>query len=269
MSAERSFRASPALALLALVALVAGAFAAGGAQAGAAVRGRAHSASLYAGPSVTEMVVGAGNAILSQPRQLSVAATAVQSSHGACGVAAATPLAALVDLQRIGGPAFSLRDYGHCTASPRNSGELFVYSLDGETNHGQNGWEYKVGNRSGTTGAGDPSGPEGDGRLLANGAKVLWFWCQSFGGGCQRTLEVRAPASVSRGGSMSVEVLGYDNEGHGQRMSGARVSIGGDSAVTGSSGRATLRAPTRGGPLGVRASRPGSVPSFPDVVEVR
>jgi hypothetical protein len=215
------------------------------------------------------MVVGAGNVILAQPEQISVAATAVSTSHGACGIAAATPLAALVDLRRVGGPPFSIRDYGHCTVSPRNSGQLFVYSLDGETNHGQNGWEYKVNTRSGTTGAGDTSGPQGNGRLLTNGADVLWFWCQSFAGGCQRTLEVKAPAGVSRGSSIGVVVVGYDNDGHAKPMSGARVSIAGSSAVTGSSGRATLRAPSKPGSVGVRASRPGSVPSFPDVIQVR
>jgi hypothetical protein len=267
MSAEgkRIARAALFAALVSVSAIVLVAVPAHGSRGAPAVR----AVNLYPGPSVSIMVVGAGNVILGQPEQISVAATAVRTSRGACGIAAATPLAALVDLRRVGGPPFSIRDYGHCTSSPRNSGQLFVYSLDGETNHGQNGWEYKVDNRSGTTGAGDTSGPQGNGRLLANGAKVLWFWCQSFGGGCQRTLEVVAPAGVSRGSAMSVEVLGYDNDGHGKPMSGARVSIAGSAAVTGSSGRATLRAPSNAGPIGVRASRAGSVPSFPDVVQVR
>jgi hypothetical protein len=232
--------------------------------------GRAHAAlSLNPGPSVSVMIVGAGNVILGQPGEISVAATAVKTSRGACGIAAATPLAALVDLRRVGGPPFSIRDYGHCTTSPRNSGQLFVNSLDGETNHGQNGWEYKVGNRSGTTGAADPSGAFGDGHLLASGSKVLWFWCQSVAGGCQRTLEAAAPASGTPGHTLSVRVIGYDNEGHGQAMSGARVTLAGSSAVTGGSGRVTLRAPSRAGTYSMRASRPGSVPSFPAVVQIR
>jgi hypothetical protein len=251
------------------VALIAGA-AGGTAAAQRFGRRQARSAvSMNPGPSVEVMVVGAGNLILGQPESISAAATAIKMPHGPCGVAAGTPLAALVDLRRVGGPPFAVHDYGHCTVSPRNSGQLFVYSLDGETNHGQNGWEYKVGNRSGTTGAGDPSGPFGDSRLIPSGSTVLWFWCQAFAGGCQRNLEAVVPASVSRGGALSVKVLGYDNAGRGQAMSGAHVSISGSSAVTGGSGRVTLRAPSRAGVYPVRASRPGSVPSFPAVVQVR
>jgi hypothetical protein len=232
--------------------------------AGSEAPARGHVAfSLSPGPSVTVMVVGAGNVILAQPSFISAAATAVKTPRGACGIDAATPLAALVDLHRVGGPPFSIRDYGRCTTSPRNSGQLTVYSLDGETDHGRNGWRYKVGNRAGAAGAADPSG------ALGAGAKVLWFWCQSVAGGCQRTLEARAPASVTAGRPLSVRVLGYDNVGHGEAMSGARVSIAGSSAVTGSSGRVTLRAPSQAGTYSVRATRPGSVPSFPTVVQVR
>jgi hypothetical protein len=229
----------------------------------------ARSAAINPGPAINVMVVGAGNVILIRPRAISVPATAVTTSHGPCGVAGATPLSALVALRRVGGPPFSIRDYGHCTSSPGNSGELFVSSLDGETNHGQNGWEYKVNSRSGTTGAGDTSGPFGNGRLLASGSRVLWFWCQSFAGGCQRNLEVSVPSSVSPGAPFTVAVTGYDNNGRGQPMSGAHVSVTGSSAVTNGSGRATLRAPSRSGSYGVRASRTGSVPSFPGVVLVR
>src|SRR5258708_37200127 len=149
----------------------------------------------------------------------------------------------------------------HCSAS--NSGSVSVSYLDGETNLGPNGGESKINSRSATTGAGDPSGPFGNGRLLASGSRVLWFWCQSFAGGCQRSLEVSVPSSVSRGASFTVAVPGYDNNGRGQPMSGAHVSVTGSSAVTNGSGRATLRAPSRGGSDGGRAARPGSVPSFP------
>jgi hypothetical protein len=220
-------------------------------------------------PPVQIMVVGAGNVILSQPRAISSAAIDIGVSGRACAIAAATPLAALTDLHRVGGPGFAVRDYGHCTSSPRNSGQLFVYSIDGESNHGQNGWEYKVNGRSGTTGAGDPSGPLGNGRLLSSGSRVLWFWCQAVAGGCQRTLEVSAPKAVSRGGSVSLRVTGYDNEGRGVPMSGARVTLGSSAAVTGASGKVTLRAPSRSGFYGVRATRPGSVPSFPQLLQVR
>jgi len=229
----------------------------------------ARAALIHPAPAVQLMVVGAGNLILAPARAISVPATTITTSRGSCGVAAATPLAALADLHRLGGPRFAVRDYGHCTSGPANSGQLFVYSLDGETNHAQNGWEYKVNSRSGTAGAGDPGGPFGNGRVLAAGSKVLWFWCQAFGGGCQRTLELSLPSRVARRSAFTVTVTGYDNDGHGQPMSGARVSLQGSAGVTDGSGRATLRAPARAGTFAVRASRPGSVPAFPGVVLVR
>ncbi len=179
------------------------------------------------------MVVGAGNVVLSQPRAVAAGGAGVQASGRRCAVAAGTPLAALVALHAQGGPAFAIRDYGHCNSSARNSGQLFVYSLDGETNHGQNGWEYKVGNLAGSAGAADPSGPQGDGRLLRAGQRVLWFWCEAYAGGCERTLEVSAASSVARGGRLAVRVTGYENEGRGVAMAGATVRLGSSSASTG------------------------------------
>ena len=233
--------------------------------AAAGTRARAAAA----GPAVQVMIVGAGNLVLSGPRSVPAAQATVRTGGRTCGVAAGTPLAALADLHELGGPAFAIRDYGHCTSSPRASGQLFVYSLDGETNHGQNGWEYKVDNLSGTTGAGDPTGPQGDGRLLARGARVLWFWCQAFAGGCQRTLALSAPRTVARGAAVQVRVTGYDNYGRGTGMPGARVRLAGDSAVSGGSGVLTLRAPSRAGSYTLSASRPGSVPAFPETLAVR
>ena len=215
------------------------------------------------------MVVGAGNLVLSPPRWIGAAAVSVRAGGRTCGVAAGTPLAALADLRLAGGPPLAIRDYGHCSSSPRASGQLFVYSVDGETNHGQNGWEYKVNNRSGTTGAADPSGAQGDGRLLAPRAQVLWFWCQAFGGGCQRNLALSAASAVSRGGTLRVRVTGYDNYGRGAAMAGARVTLAGSAATTGGSGVVTLRAPSRPGAFTLAASRPGSVPAFHQTVTVR
>jgi hypothetical protein len=215
------------------------------------------------------MVVGAGNVVLAPPQSVGAMATSVRVGGRSCGVAGATPLAALNALHLAGGPGFAIRDYGHCTSSTAASGQLFVYSLDGETNHGQNGWEYKVNSRSGTTGAGDSSGAQGDGRLLAPGSQVLWFWCQAFAGGCQRNLAVSAASSVSRAGTLRVRVTGYDNYGRGAAMSGSRVTLGGASATTNGSGVATLRAPSRAGSYALSASRSGSVPAFPQSVTVR
>jgi hypothetical protein len=219
--------------------------------------------------SVRVMVVGAGNVVLAPARSVSSAAVSVRVGGRTCGVAGGTPLAALAQLHSAGGPAFAIRDYGHCTSSPGASGQLFVYSLDGESNHGQNGWEYKVANLGGTTGAGDPTGAQGNGRLLAPGAQVLWFWCQAFAGGCQRNLALSAASSVAPGASLRVRVSGYDNYGSGEAMSGARVTLGGAVATTGGSGVVSLRAPSRAGTYSLFASRPGSVPAFPQAVTVR
>jgi hypothetical protein len=222
-----------------------------------------------AGVTVRVMVVGAGNVVLAQPRSIGAGAATVRAGSRSCAVAAGTPLAALTELHLAGGPSFAVRDYGHCTSSPRDSGQLFVYSLDGERNHGQNGWEYKVNNRSGTTGAGDPTGAQGNGQLLAAGSQVLWFWCQAFAGGCQRNLALSAAGSVSGGGLLPVRVTGYDNYGRGAAMAGARVRLGASSAVTGGAGSVMLRAPSRPGTYALTASRPGSVPAFPVSVTVR
>jgi hypothetical protein len=186
-----------------------------------------------------------------------------------CSVAAGTPLAVLAAVRRGGGPAYALRDYGHCGASPANSGQLFVYSLGGERNRGQSGWEYKVNGVAGSTGAADTSGPRGDGRRLGSGAQVLWFWCTAHAGGCERSLEV-APArtTVATGGNVTVTVRGRDNEGRAVAVAGAIVTLGADFASTDSAGRATLIAPGPSGRYQLTATRRGLVPAFPGTIVV-
>ncbi len=185
-------------------------------------------------------------------------------------MAAGTPLSVLAALRRAGGPSFALRDYGRCGSSPRNSGQLFVYALGGERNRGQNGWEYKVDGSSGSTGAGDPSGPMGDGRRLRSGSQVLWFWCVAFAGGCQRTLHLAPSASTaSRGGSLLVTVTGYDNEGRAAPVGGAIVTLGSDFASTSAAGEATLVVPSVPGSYVVSARKSGLVGSFPETIVVR
>jgi len=280
MSAERVRRRGGVPALAALVALLALAAAppagsaAANARAGARPAGpRARQSLIYAGPPVEFMVVGAGNVILDRAEVSTLPNETVSTSHGSCGVALGLPMDALVVLSHQRRVSFTLHDYGHCTSAPASSGQLFVTSIDGERNHGQNGWEYKVDGRSGTAGAADPSGPFGNGPLKPY-ERVVWFWCQSFGGGCQRSLEVRGPGSVSPGATFTVSVIGQDNNGNGEPMSGARVSASAThapaaSAVTGRSGRVSFRAPSRATTLTLSASRPGSVPSFPFTVQVR
>ena len=173
-------------------------------------------------------------------------------------------------LRRAGGPGFALRDYGHCGGSEANSGQLFVYSLGGQSNRGQSGWEYKVDGISGSTGAADISGPSGNGRRLRSGDQVLWFWCEAQAGGCQRTLQLSpANAAVSRSGAVTVTVYGADNEGRLAFVSGAIVTLGGHNARTGTYGHATLTAPSAPGRYAITAARSGMVPSFPGTIVVR
>jgi hypothetical protein len=219
---------------------------------------------------VQSMIVGSGGRVLSPARTVDPGPVTLRVGTRSCAVAGATPLAVLAAVRRTGGPGFALRDYGRCGSSPADSGQLFVDSLGGEANSGQNGWEYKVNGVSGSTGAGDTSGPQGNGRLLSSGERVLWFWCQSSAGGCQRTLEVLpATTSISTGHTLTVTVVGDDNEGHTATEAGAIVTLGSDFASTAANGRATLIAPSAPGDYQLSASRSGLVPSFPETIVVR
>jgi hypothetical protein len=238
------------------------------AHAGSVGRGLARGSS--AAPRVQSMVVGSGGTVLSGARTLSAGATTVRVGGRSCAVAAGTPLSVLVALRRVGGPSFALRDYGRCGSSPRDSGQLFVYSLGGERNRGQNGWEYKVDGASGSTGAGDPSGPMGDGRRLRSGSQVLWFWCVASAGGCERTLHLALGTSTaSRGGSLGVTVTGYDNEGGAAPVAGAIVTLGTDFASTSTAGQASLLVGSVPGSYTVSARKSGLVESFPETIVVR
>jgi hypothetical protein len=221
-------------------------------------------------PEVETMVVGRGDAVLSGARWVAAPKTAVSASGRGCTVAAGTPLAALAALRRLGGPAFAVRDYGHCSGSPASSASLFVYSLAGQTNRGQSGWVYKVEGRAGSTGAADPSGPEGDGRRISAGQRVLWFWCEARASACQRTLGVSPARTYARAGSrLRVTVTGYDNEGRSVPVAGATVWLGSASATTDRAGHATLPVPRRAGGYWLSAARRGMVPAIPGWVTAR
>jgi hypothetical protein len=221
-----------------------------------------------AGPRVHVMVVGRSDLLLA-PRTVAARAVTVRASGKRCGVAAGTPLAALAGARRAGGPSFAVRDFGGaCTRSARDGGALFVTRVGPNRNRGRNGWTYKVGARSGTAGAADPAGPFGSGRLRP-GARVTWFWCRlARSGSCQRTLAVSARSTVARGGRLRVVVRGYDDFGHGRRIRGARVRLGGRSAVTGPHGVAWLRAPSRSGRVRLTATGRGLVRAFDRRVRV-
>jgi len=61
---------------------------------------------------------------------------------------------------------------------------------------------------------------------------------------------------------LRVTVRGYDDFGHAQRVSGARVRLGGNAALTGDDGRVWVRAPSRAGNTRLTATRRGAVRAF-------
>jgi hypothetical protein len=226
----------------------------------AAVAPRASAAA----PAVETMVAGR-TAVLAPVAQARAAAATVRVGGRSCRVAAGTPLAALAAVRRAGGPAFRLRDYGSCSRRARDAASLFVTRIGPDANRGQDGWVYKVGPRVGSGGAGDVTGPFGTRRLLRTGDRLLWFWCVSGAGGCQRTLAVSAPRTVAPGGSLAVRVRGFDDRGRGVVVAGATVTAGGRTATTGADGAAILPGPWSG-TVSVEATRRGLAPSFPEEV---
>lgn len=215
-----------------------------------------------AAPRITSMIVGK-DGVLGGVRTVTAARATVRVGSRRCAVAAGTPLAVLI----ARGSSIRVDDHGRCGRRPIDSTGLYVTQIGPDRRGGQAGWVYKVGNRAGTTGAADPSGPFGTGRRLRPGQPLLWFWCRSAGS-CQRTLALAAPARVRPGQAFTVTVRGYDDLGRGVAIAGATVQAGASTATTDARGRATLRAPA-GGRLTLRASKPGLVPSFPRTVTVR
>ncbi len=222
------------------------------------------------GVAVQVMVVGKGGVVLSGARSVLAGAAHVRLGGRGCAVAAATPLAALIALRDVGGPAFALRDYGHCDASPADSSQLFVSAVGGQRNSAENGWVYEVNGIAGSAGAADPSGPLGNGRRLGAGAKVLWFYCQMGAQGCQRTLTV-APQTrtVAAGAPLTVSVSGSNERSSSTPVADAAVTLGPSRASTEDDGIAVVAAPTIPGSYELSATAPGTVPSFPVAVQVR
>jgi hypothetical protein len=212
--------------------------------------------------SVQLMVVGKSR-VLREAGPVRVKARSVRVGGRRCSVGRATPLSVLAGTRL----KLRLRDYGVCGRSARDAGSLYVRAVAGEQARGAAGWVYKVGRRAGTTGAADPSGPFGHGRLKG-GARVLWFWCrQDRGQTCQRTLEVSSASTVAAGASLSVTVKGYDDTGRGVAVAGATVRLGTSTAVTDASGVAQVTAPAAGAAR-LTADRDGMVRSWPRRVTV-
>lgn len=224
---------------------------------GAAVLLLAAPSADAAPPTVRQMVVfRTGDAVTKTVRASQVL---VRVQGRRCAVGDGTPLAALV---RSRPGRLRLRDFGSCSRRPRDGTGLFVSAIGSDRNRGQDGWVYKVGRRSATAGAADPSGPFGRGRLRS-GRRVTWFYCHLVGGSCQRTLEVRATAEPD---GLVATVRAYDDEGRGVAVEGATVSAGGASALTGRDGSARLAVPS--GARRVVASKAGLIRSFAERVEV-
>ena len=211
-----------------------------------------------AAPVVNQLVVFRNGQAVG--RRVRASAVSVRVGRRRCAVGAATALAALI---RSRPGAIGLRDYSSCSRRAADAGGLYVRSIRRDRARGQNGWIYKVGNRLATAGAADPTGPFGRGRLRG-GQRVTWFYC-IYRRGCQRTLALRA--RDEGGGVLSVRVRGHDDAGRGVPVAGARVSAGGQAAMTDGSGIARLR--VAAGRHVVRASKPGLVRSFGERVTVR
>jgi hypothetical protein len=215
--------------------------------------------------TVHVMVVGKER-VLRGDRTVRLKPRTVKVAGRRCKVLAATPLAVLAATRlKLG-----FRDYGSCGRRPRDAGGLYVTKVAGERERGRGGWVYKVGRRAGTTAAGDPAGPFGNGRRLRHGQRVTWFWCeQNASGSCQRTLEVRPDrASAAPGETLRVTVRGYDDFGKGVAVSGATVRLGSSSVVTGADGTGVLTVPAASGTLRLLAERPGMVRAFPRKVRI-
>jgi hypothetical protein len=235
---------------LAIVLVTAAGAATGAAPAGAA--------------TVQTMVVGKDE-VLRAPRAVTLRSRTVRLGSKRCPVARNTPLAALLGT----GLRVRLRDYGSCGRRTRDSGSLFVTQVGSDRNRGRNGWVYKVGRKAGTAGAADPAGPFGSGGLRA-GDRVTWFWCVlGTADSCQRTLEaVPASSTAAAGSPLRVTVRGYDDNGHGENVAGATVTLGSASATTAADGTSTLTVPAATGRVPLTATHAGMVDAFPREVAV-
>jgi hypothetical protein len=208
-------------------------------------------------PKISQLVVFRDGS--AQSKTVSTRATKVTVAGRRCTVGDRTALAALV---RSKPGKLRLHDFGSCTRRASDGAGLFVRSIGGDANRGQNGWVYKVGRRAASAGAADPGGPFGRG-LLRAGQRVTWFYCRMLEGGCQRTLELRL---TTQPGTLIATVRGYDDQGDGVAVAGAAVSAGGLSAQTDASGLARLALPA--GSYRAVATKSGLVRSFAERAEV-
>lgn len=211
-----------------------------------------------AAPKVEMMVVGR-SAVLRAPKAVTLERARVKVGRRRCAVAAATPLAVLARTSL----KLSLRDYGACSRRPADAGGLYVRGVAGQRERGRDGWVYKIGHSAPGSGAGDPAS------RLRGGNELLWFWCRSGKGGCQRTLVARPERTgVRPGESLRVTVTAYDDDGKGVPAAGATVTLGSATARSGPDGVATLTVGPETGTLKAVATKSRLVRSFGAEVRV-
>jgi hypothetical protein len=202
------------------------------------------------------MVVGKER-VLRAPAEVRLKVRTVKVSGRRCRLGAATPLSVLAATKlKLG-----LRDYGRCGRRPRDAAGLYVTRVKREREKGRGGWVYKIGRKTPSLGAADPT------RKLRDGQRVTWFWCeQDDSGSCQRTLEVKPDRTAAAPGeALTVTVRGYDDQGRGIAVEGATVTLGSASAVTDAAGTAVLTVAESGE---LEATREGFVRAFPVDVTV-
>jgi hypothetical protein len=200
------------------------------------------------------LVVGKGGTVLRAAKPVTLKRATVKVGTRRCQVAATTPLAALARTTLV----LKLRDYGSCSSRPADATALYVRGIGKQVERGTDGWVFKIGRRTPSTGAGDPLSK------LRDGTRLLWFWCRNGAAGCQRSLEAQPAATAVAGGSeLRVTVRGYDDNGKGQVVPGATVRLGSATATTGADGVATVTVPAGAATLSLMATKPGLVPAFP------
>lgn len=224
----------------------------------AAVLSLVLAAALAAPAAAAQIMVVGRDSTLVGPRPASLKQAKVKVGGRRCRVAARTPLAALARTP----VRLSLRDYGAC-GRPADAGGLYVRGIEGQAERGRAGWVYKVDQRGGSVGAGDPAA------RFARRAQLLWFWCVDASG-CQRTLSVRPErTTASPGETLRVAVRAHDDHGAAIPAAGATVRMRASRAVAGADGVAEVTVPRRTGRLAVVATQSGRVRSFPAGVAVR
>jgi hypothetical protein len=207
-----------------------------------------------------ELMVVGKERVLRAPSHVKLKIRGARVEGRRCRIGAATPLSVLIATKlKLG-----LRDYGNCGKRPRDGAGLYVTRVKREREKGRGGWVYKIGRKTPSLGAADPS------RRLRDGQRVTWFWCeQDDSGGCQRTLEARPERTTAAPGeTLTVTVRGYDDQGRGIPVEGATVALGSASAVTDAAGTAVLTVHAEPGEHAIEATRDGLVRAFPVEVTI-